>query len=66
MAFDNSYSDPLHVHGKLKLNGFVLIKSLEKVVEDGLLCAKRIPLHHILHPKEDSTVWRVASHTIEG
>ena len=46
-----------------KLNGFVLNKSVETTVKNGIARAKMIPVEDIDHPTEVGGVWKVKSQT---
>ena len=46
-----------------KLNGFVLNKSVESIVKNGIARARMIPVEDIDHPTEVGGVWKVKSQT---
>ena len=49
-----------------KLNGFVLNKSIETTVKNGIARAKMIPVEDIDHPTEVGGVWKVKLQTTPG
>ena len=49
-----------------KLNGFVLNKSMETIVKNGIAQAKMIPMEDIDHPTEVGGVWKVKLQTTPG
>jgi len=48
-----------------KLNGFVLNKFVQKIVENGIIQTKDIPLEDIVQPTHEDNIWKVRSETIQ-